>query len=173
MRCLRRISLGALLACALGRSAFADEATICLASGQLELGRLGPDAQAGTVQFQIEESAGARIEITSGLPDLITSVEGPAGQILNESTIRSFGGEFTAYSSGSQPGLLVLPGLTQGAHQVFTFHPLDPEPTRSASRRRQPRPAMNRSSSSSRSTVPWPRRSSPSSQPFPRGLRRY
>lgn len=126
MRCLRRISLGALLACALGRSAFADEATICLASGQLELGRLGPDAQAGTVQFQIEESAGARIEITSGLPDLITSVEGPAGQILNESTIRSFGGEFTAYSSGSQPGLLVMPGLTQGAHQVFTFPSLGP-----------------------------------------------
>lgn len=109
-----------LAACAVASLVGAEESSLNLVASQSEIDRLGPDVLSETAAFQVDEATLIRVEITSTLAALTTSVVGPAGQVVDPSTVGSFGGEFLIFD-GAAPDSFLLAPTTPGTHYVYAF----------------------------------------------------
>ena len=121
-----RLLLGVMVGCVVQQPATTQDATIALASHQIALDRLGPDVQTATAVFAVDESVSIRVEIASNAPNIVTSLLGPGGQVVDESTVGSYGGEFAFFSGGPPEGPSILMTLGPGYHYVYTLPSLGP-----------------------------------------------
>ncbi len=117
---LRSLAAVACVVCALGPLTSADDSSLNLVAAQTQVDRLGPGLLSETAAFQVDEATLIRVEITSTLPALTTSVVGPTGQLINPATVGSFGGAYITFS-GTVPDSFLISPTSPGSHYVYSF----------------------------------------------------
>lgn len=108
---------------------FAEEpsAIVPLQAAQFKLNRLAPGETANEAVFLIDKSGLITVEIIATIGGLTTNIRGPKGEILNENTINSFGGEFSSFAGTQEmDSPLILPSSSPGFHYIYTFPSLGP-----------------------------------------------
>jgi hypothetical protein len=111
--------------CSLG--AQQREATVSLLAVQFGLDRLAPGKTVGQAVFSIDEADSITVEIIATIRGLITSIEGPNGDVLDENTIGNFGGEFSSFEGTLGPDSpLILSLSSPGFHFLYIFPLLGP-----------------------------------------------
>ncbi|MGH9460677.1 MAG: choice-of-anchor X domain-containing protein [Vicinamibacteria bacterium] len=100
--------------------------TIALLAAQFELDRLAPGETSGEAVFVIDEADSVTLEIIA-IEGLVTSIEGPASEVLDQNTIGAFSGEFASFEGAEQArDPFVLPTSIPGFHYLYTFPSLGP-----------------------------------------------
>lgn len=75
----------------------------------------------------LDESDTVTIDILATIHGLATSVIGPAGEVIDETTVSAFGGEFVSFETPADTDeVVIVPVLSQGFHSVFRFPSLGP-----------------------------------------------
>lgn len=105
----------------LGPSAPAADSTVNLVAVQCQFDRLGPDVSSETAPFEVDEATLIRVEITSSLADLTTSVVGPGDQVIDPATVVSFGGEYSTLGGDAADSFLIIPSSQPGFHHIYLF----------------------------------------------------
>ena len=99
---------------------------INLNASQYELDRLVPGETVGQAEIIIDQSDTISVEVIA-TTELNTSIEGPAGEILDENTTEDFGGQFTSFQGAQAPeGPLIMPVDSPGFHYMYVFPSLGP-----------------------------------------------
>jgi hypothetical protein len=95
---------------------------ISLSATQFNLDRLAPGQTSGQATFLIDASSVITVEIIATIGSLVTSIDGPNGEVLNVNTIGTFGGEFANLDGTLQPdSTLILPSSSPGFHYIYSF----------------------------------------------------
>jgi hypothetical protein len=94
---------------------------ISLSAVQYRLNRLAPGQTSGQAVFLIDQSNVITIEIIASLGDLNTSILGPAGQVIDPTTIDGLGGSFTTIDGAAPDSPLILLSASPGFHYVYSF----------------------------------------------------
>lgn len=101
--------------------------TITLGPGQTEIRRLGPDVPSTTAVFPIDDADRIVVSIIASAEGLTTSILGPAAEVLDPTTIGSYGGTFFAFEGWEEPtGFLIFPASIRGHHYDYEFPSLGP-----------------------------------------------
>ena len=97
-----------------------------LFASQVEVDRLALGTTSGQANFTVDDCNFVTIEIVATVA-LNTAVQTPSGETLNESTIETFGGQFTSieFPSGGS-GTIIIPRAAPGFHYTFTFPTFGP-----------------------------------------------
>ncbi len=75
----------------------------------------------------LDESDTVNIDILATIDGLATSVTGPAGEVIDETTVSAFGGEFVSFKIPADTDEVeIVPVLSQGFRSVFRFPSLGP-----------------------------------------------
>lgn len=75
----------------------------------------------------LDESDTVTIDILATIDGLATSVIGAAGEVIDETTVSAFGGEFASFEIPADTDEVeIVPVLSQGFHSVFRFPSLGP-----------------------------------------------
>lgn len=116
-----RLALAMAAACMVAAPAPASQ-DIALSATQNRLARIAPDAPSGSVTFTLDGKARAvSIDIGAVLPTLVTSISGPAGQLLTEATVAGFGGSVEKVdASGATGGPGIYP-IGSVSHTIYRF----------------------------------------------------
>jgi len=88
----------------------------------VEVDRLAPGTTTGLAVFPVD-GVGTEVvfDITANIGTLVTSITGPAGQIINPTTVASFGGNFLTFE-GVQSGESTVSALARpGFHYLYVF----------------------------------------------------
>ena len=88
----------------------------------VEVDRLAPGTTTGLAVFHVD-GVGTEVvfDITANIETLVTSITGPAGEVINPSTVASFGGNFLTFA-GVQSGETTLSALGRpGFHYLYVF----------------------------------------------------
>lgn len=94
---------------------------IPLPAAQYKLSRLAPGQTSGQAVFPIDQSDVVTIEIIATVSGLNTSILGPAGQVIDPTTVAGLGGSFAAVEGGALDSGLVLPSASPGFHYSYSF----------------------------------------------------
>jgi hypothetical protein len=117
----RILAAAGCVACTIGLSARAADLNVDLVASQTQFDRLGPDVLSETAAFPVDQATLIRVEVTSTLDNLTTSIVGPGGQVLTPGTVASFGGEYSGFSGDPADSFLIIPSSQPGAHYVYSF----------------------------------------------------
>ena len=75
----------------------------------------------------LDESKSVTIDILATIYGRAASVIGPTGEVIDETTMSTFGGEFVSFEfSAETDEVEFVPVLSQGFHSVFRFPSLGP-----------------------------------------------
>lgn len=88
----------------------------------VEVDRLAPGTTTGLAVFPVD-GVGTEVvfDITANIGTLVTSISGPAGQVINPATVASFGGNFLTFE-GVQSGETTVSALARpGFHYLYVF----------------------------------------------------
>jgi len=101
--------------------------TLSLLDARFELDRIAPGQTDGEAVFVVDDATLLEFDITSTIPALTTSIEAPSGEIIDETTVESFGGEFAAFEGASgSDSALISPLSTPGFHFLYRFASVGP-----------------------------------------------
>jgi len=100
--------------------------TIPLRAAQYRLNRLAPGQISGQAVFTVDQSNVVTIEIIAGIGDLNTSILGPAGQVVDPTTIDGLGGSFTTINKAASDSALMLLSITNGYRYIYSFPSFGP-----------------------------------------------
>jgi hypothetical protein len=96
---------------------------VALDASQSGLARIAPDTPSGLLTLALDARATMVSVDIGALPgSLVTSITGPAGQLLTAATVASFGGSFLRFDGSSAargPGLYSFGGAA--THQLYQF----------------------------------------------------
>lgn len=101
---------------------FAQESpTLPLENSDYKFFYLSPTASASEQNVIIDDVNQVRVELLS-TAKVIPSIIAPNGQVINQNTISSLGGEFTGYEiTEAQPSFLQTETLAKGFHYIIEF----------------------------------------------------
>lgn len=98
------------------------EATFPLRAAQYRLNRLAPTAASDEALFVVDQCGVVNVHITASVGDVGTSIETPSGQVISPVNVGTFGGGYYAAQGTDAPGgPSLIPGLSRGFHQFYTF----------------------------------------------------
>lgn len=101
--------------------------TLSLGTPQTKFARLAPDALFATVEFQVDDATEVAVKIATLLDGVATSIVGPGGEVLNEQTIGSYGGEYCTFAGADEPqGYLISSASERGFHHLYFLPSLGP-----------------------------------------------
>ncbi|MGH9460650.1 MAG: choice-of-anchor X domain-containing protein, partial [Vicinamibacteria bacterium] len=105
----------------------APSPTLSLLDARFQLDRLAPGEAAGEAVFVVDDATILEFDIASTVPALTTSIQGPSGEIIDETTVGSFGGEFARFEGvpGSD-STLISPLSAPGFHFFYRFSSVGP-----------------------------------------------
>ena len=84
--------------------------------------RLAPGTLTNSTPLLIDDTTSIWVQINASVDNLITSIEGPGGEILNEATIGTYGGVYATYDGAEAgDGFLLGPVSAPGTHYAFWF----------------------------------------------------
>jgi len=101
--------------------------TLSLLDARFELDRIAPGQTDGEAAFVVDDATSLEFDITSTIRALTTSIEGPNGEIMDETTVGSFGGEFAAFEGAPRSdSALISPLSSPGFHFLYRFASVGP-----------------------------------------------
>lgn len=115
------------LTVASGVPAQTPTSTLDLSNLLVEVDRLAPGVNEGQALFPVD-GVGTEVvfDITANVDDLVTSITGPSGQVIDASTVAGFGGAFSTFT-GVQSGDTTLSLLARpGFHYLYVFEAPEP-----------------------------------------------
>jgi hypothetical protein len=96
-------------------------APIPLAATQYKVSRLVPGQAAGQAVFPVDQAAMVTVQILANDGALNTSILGPAGQLIDPTTVGVFGGAFSTVTGGAPDSALLLSVPSAGVQYFYSF----------------------------------------------------
>jgi hypothetical protein len=104
-----------------GISAQEVSTSIPLPATQYKLSRLAPGQTSGQAVFPVDVAEMVTVQIIANDGALNTSILGPAGQLIDPTSVETFGGAFSTVTGGAADSPLLLSGPAAGFQYFYSF----------------------------------------------------